>query len=343
MQVITFNPKNVVKKLTSSLNERTRDIVFHRFGIGDLEQKKTLEAIGQEYGITRERVRQIENFALNSIKQSPVYKSSEDAFGELKSFFAQKGKIVSENEFLNFFSPGRNLQNHIYFLLVLGDDFTRLKEDDEFCHRWTTDIEVANKVHGALRRLHKEITKDDLISEEEIISALKRHIQNTHKEEISDIEALSSWLNLSKIIAKNTLNEWGHSASPSINPRRMRDYIFLALRKQGSPMHFSEIAREISQSFGRQAHPATVHNELIKDNKFVLVGRGLYALGDWGYKNGIVRDVIKEILKSQGALAKEEIIKSVLKERYVKENTILVNLQNRNYFKRDKEGKYLSA
>lgn len=338
-----FNPKNVAKKLTSSLNDRTRDIVFHRFGIGGLDQRKTLEAIGQKYGITRERVRQIENFALNSIKQSPAYESSADAFGELKALFAQKGKIVSENEFLNFLSPDKNLQNHIYFLLVLGDDFTRLKEDDEFRHRWTTDIETANKVHEALRCLHKEISKEDLISEEEIISALKRNIQNSRKEEVGDAEALFSWLNLSKIIAKNTMNEWGYSASPSINPRRMRDYIFLALRKQGSPMHFSEIAREISRNFDRRAHPATVHNELIKDSKFVLVGRGLYALGDWGYRNGIVRDVIKEILKSQGALAKEEIIKSVLKERYVKENTILVNLQNRDYFKRNKEGKYLPA
>jgi hypothetical protein len=29
-----------------------------------------------------------------------------------------------------------------------------------------------------------------------------------------------------------------------------------------------------------------------------------------------------------------------MKERYVKENTIMVNLQNQKYFKKDKEGKY---
>jgi hypothetical protein len=47
----------------------------------------------------------------------------------------------------------------------------------------------------------------------------------------------------------------------------------------------------------------------------------LYALTEWGYSTGVVRDVIKEIIKKFGPLTKEEIIEKVLKERYVKENT----------------------
>jgi DNA-binding winged helix-turn-helix (wHTH) protein len=39
-------------------------------------------------------------------------------------------------------------------------------------------------------------------------------------------------------------------------------------------------------------------------------------------------------------MTKDEIIKKVLKERYVKENTIMVNLQNPKFFKKNKEGKY---
>ena len=106
-------------------------------------------------------------------------------------------------------------------------------------------------------------------------------------------------------------------------------------------MHFGEVAKKISSYFDKSANSATVHNELIKDGRFVLVGRGLYALSDWGYKYGTVRDIIKYIIKSEGPSSKEDIVKKVLKERYVKENTILVNLQNRDYFKRSKEGKYL--
>src|SRR5690606_1659451 len=110
--------------------------------------------------------------------------------------------------------------------------------------------------------------------------------------------------------------------------------------KHGSPVHFKEVAYLITKLFNREAHVATCHNELIKDPRFVLVGRGLYALTEWGYSSGVVRDVISEILKREGPLTKEEIIEKVLKERYVKENTILVNLQNSKNFKKDSENKY---
>jgi hypothetical protein len=92
--------------------------------------------------------------------------------------------------------------------------------------------------------------------------------------------------------------------------------------------------------FNKKAHVATTHNELIKDPRFVLVGRGLYALAEWGYAPGIVRDVIAQVIEKNGPLTKEEIVDKVLKERYVKENTIIVNLQNPKYFRRDKDGKY---
>jgi DNA-directed RNA polymerase delta subunit len=125
-----------------------------------------------------------------------------------------------------------------------------------------------------------------------------------------------------------------------VNAKGMRDYAFLVIRKHGSPIHFKEVAKAISQYFDKKAHVATTHNELIKDPRFVLVGRGLYALAEWGYMSGVVKDVIKKIIDKEGPLTKEEIVKKVLKERYVKENTILVNLQNNKFFKKDKEGRY---
>ena len=123
----------------------------------------------------------------------------------------------------------------------------------------------------------------------------------------------------------------------------MRDYAFLVIRRHGSPIHFREVAKTITELFGKKAHVATTHNELIKDPRFVLVGRGLYALSEWGYMSGVVRDVIRKILEKHGPLTKEEIIDKVLKERYVKENTIVVNLQNQKYFTKDKESRYSSV
>jgi len=112
------------------------------------------------------------------------------------------------------------------------------------------------------------------------------------------------------------------------------------LRKHGKPLHFTEVAEQIEEMFDKEAHIATCHNELIKDDRFVLVGRGLYALSEWGYTNGVVRDVIKDILKQKGPLSKEDVIKEVLKQRQVKENTIYVNLQNPRYFRKDVKSRY---
>src|SRR6185436_18166513 len=104
-----------------------------------------------------------------------------------------------------------------------------------------------------------------------------------------------------------------------------------------------EVAKAISDTFGKKTHIATCHNELIKDHRFVLVGRGVYALKEWGYTPGVVKDVIKQILKKEGPLSKEDVIDRVMKERYLKKNTILVNLQNPKYFKKNKSGLYTAA
>ena len=105
-------------------------------------------------------------------------------------------------------------------------------------------------------------------------------------------------------------------------------------------MHFREVAKSVADIFGKKAHVATIHNELIKDSRFVLVGRGYYALKEWGYEPGAAREVIKKILKLSGPLSKEEVVEKVMKERFLKKNTILVNLQNAKYFKKNKQGLY---
>src|SRR6185369_11448141 len=109
-------------------------------------------------------------------------------------------------------------------------------------------------------------------------------------------------------VGKNPLGEWGVAESPNIKAKGMRDYAFLVIRKHGSPIHFREVAMQIEKLFHKKAHVATTHNELIKDPRFVLVGRGLYALSEWGYMSGVVKDVIKNIIDKNGPLTKKEVI-----------------------------------
>jgi len=339
---LSFNPKQTVKKLLSSLPARAQDVIAGRFGLNATGEEMTLEAIGKKYGITRERVRQIENYAVNHIRRSDNYEKEKPAFDELKTTIKKLGGVIAEEDLLNNLAKDINTKKNIHFMLVVGDDFQKLKEDVEFKHRWHIDKSLSDKIHEALGNLYEKLSDDEIVPESEIIASFLGHLKEV-SEEYKEDEILTRWLAMSKNIGKNPLGEWGKAHSSNIKTKGVRDYAYLILRRHGSPIHFREVAKLISEVFKKKAHVATTHNELIKDDRFVLVGRGLYALKEWGYSTGVVRDVIRDILKKNGPLSKDKVIEQVLKERYVKENTILVNLQNPKYFKKNKQGLYTLA
>ncbi|NCN07948.1 hypothetical protein GW944_00050 [Candidatus Parcubacteria bacterium] len=336
---LSFKPKEVTKRLLSGLTKRAQDVMVNRYGLGAKASKLTLDAIGKKYGITRERVRQIENHSLISIRKSKSYKDAEPIFVELKALILELGGVISEKDLLKYLSKDVSIQNHFHFILVVGEDFKRDKENDHLHHRWNVDPELSKKIESALRNLYSKLSDDELVFEGDIITSFLEEVKDLN-EKYKNEEVIKRWLSLSHKIDKNPLGEWGKSSSANVNAKGMRDYAFLVIRKHGSPIHFKEVAKAITQYFDKKAHVATTHNELIKDPRFVLVGRGLYALSEWGYMSGVVKDVIKKILAKEGPLTKDKIIEKVLKERYVKENTILVNLQNPKFFKKDKDNRY---
>lgn len=339
---ITFKPKQVSKRILSGLQPRAYEVIVNRFGLTEDAERKTLEAIGKKYGITRERVRQIENSAIALIRKSDSFKNEKDVLGELKNLMNTLGSILSEQNLLNYISTDKLTQNYLHLFLTLGEDFTRHKEDEHFKAHWSVDHEMTEKVHSALKSIYEKLSDDELISEGELIS---RFLENAKElsEQYRTEEIAKRWLGISKKISKNPLGEWGKSTSSTIKTRGIKDYAFLMMRKHGSPMHFREVAKAVASTFDKKCHTATCHNELIKDPRFVLVGRGIYALSEWGYKTGVVREVIKELLKKNGPMSKEDIVDQVMKERYLKKNTILVNLQNSKYFKKNKSGLYTIA
>lgn len=336
---LSFKPKEVTKHLLSVLTKRGQDVLASRYGLGTKATKLTLDAIGKKYNITRERVRQIENHSLASVRKSKAYTDTEPIFTELKEIVLGLGGLVSEKDLLNHFSKDPSIQNHFHFLLVIGEEFKREKEDEEFKHRWHVDTELSEKIKIALRKLYSKLSDNELVLENDLVGSFLNEVKDLN-DKYKNEEVIKRWLSISHRIGKNPLGEWGRSSSSNVNAKGMRDYAFLVIRKHGSPIHFKEVAKAITQYFNKKAHIATTHNELIKDPRFVLVGRGLYALSEWGYMSGVVKDVIRKILEKEGPLTKEKIIDKVLKERYVKENTIIVNLQNSKYFKKDKDNHY---
>ncbi|HEY4524737.1 MAG TPA: sigma factor-like helix-turn-helix DNA-binding protein [Candidatus Paceibacterota bacterium] len=339
--MITFAPKTVTKELLSELPDRTRKVLVDRFGLTPKGESRTLDAIGQEYGITRERIRQIENHGIASVRDSDAYTEHDATLQELKRALATLGGVLAEETLLSHIAKSEAEHTHIVFLLTVGHHFDYARETNDFRARWHIDDSLLEQIERALQSLHESIEANKLTPEDEFIELFGRHLkQEGVKNRPNDV--LLRWLSISKRVGRNPLGEWGRLDSPHVRIKNTRDFAYLTLKRHGSPMHFTEVASGIEKLFGRKTHPATTHNELIKDNRFVLVGRGLYALKEWGYEPGVVRDVIKGILEREGPLTRDEIVERVKRERYVKDATIAVNLQN-STFSRLSDGRYSLA
>lgn len=334
-----FKYQKICSNLLKGLPPRTNDVVERRFGLKNGE-RETLEFIGDSYGITRERVRQIEEEGLSKIK--PRIKDCQEIIKSFNNILTSFGGVKKEDALL-FVLGGEKHQNYVYFLLSLDNGFKRYSEDKEFHPFWVQgdeSAEAAKKVVVlTVGRLEKEKRPFNL---EELFKIQKNELLNILKKVNKDI--FHSCLEISKKIQKNVESQIGLSGWVEINPRGVKDKAYLVLKKQGKPLHFTQVASLIDSfySLQRSAHPATVHNELIKDQRFVLVGRGLYGLKEWGYEPGVVKDVILNVLKkSDKPLSKTEILKRVLEQRFVKENTVLLNLQDKNCFLKDSQGRYV--
>ncbi len=336
--MLSFSPKNVSKELLAGLPERARRVLVDRFGLSGKGERRTLDAIGQEYGITRERIRQIENHSVGTVRDSEAYAAQLQHLEDLKKAVAALGGVLAEDTVIEELAKSETDKNHIIFLLTVGHHFDDRREDNDFRARWHIDEQLAGSVESALVRLYESIEHNKLMPEDEFLELFTKHLkQEGVKNRAADV--LARWLSISKRVGRNPLGEWGRVESPHVRIKNTRDFAYLTLKRHGSPMHFTEVAKGIEKLFGRETHPATTHNELIKDNRFVLVGRGLYALKEWGYQPGVVRDVIKGILEREGPLTREEIVERVKRERYVKDATIAVNLQN-SVFQRLSDGRY---
>jgi hypothetical protein len=339
--MLSFQPKNISKELLAELPDRSRRVLTDRFGLSSRGEERTLDSIGKEYGITRERVRQIENHGIVVVRESDTYESHSSSFDELRKILESLGSVVSEEMLLEHVAQTPTDKKHTLFLLTVGHSFENRREDNLYRARWFSDRDLADSVEKALGALHDATEPNKLTPEEDFIQQFQKELKSRGVKSRSE-EALARYLGISKRLGKNPLGEWGRVESPHVRIKNTRDFAFLTLKRHGSPMHFTEVARGIEGLFKRKTHPATTHNELIKDGRFVLVGRGLYALKEWGYEPGVVRDVIRDVLEKEGPLSREDIVERVKRERYVKDATIAVNLQN-GIFTKLADGRYALA
>ena len=330
-----FNYEEVCDDFLGDLPKRASDVITRRFGLADGAEKETLQAIGDNMGITRERVRQIENAALSKLKDKR--KRHEPIFLFFNNQVKTTGNLRKEDILLKVLGGGK-FENQAFFLLYLGDEFSRFLEMRDFYTLWTIDKDSLKSAQKTLKKISEKLNKASRPLPVEDLESASR----------VNLPTLLAFLEVSKKINKGPQGLWGFSDWPEISPRGVKDKAYIIFKNEERPLHFREVAELIDKAdlfdSQKKTHPQTVHNELIKDGRFILVGRGIYALSEWGYRPGTVKDVISAVLKeSKKPLTKEEIIEKVSKRRLVAENTILLNLHNKRYFKRNQEGKYKLA
>ena len=334
---------NIDKIIDDVLNtidrEREREIISRRFGLKD--RKETLEQIGELLGITRERVRQLEKAVLARLKATaerdlPHIKDVEMVVTDHLKSMGGAARIADLTKRVTG-GDDRIDQARVSFLALLAPRVTTLDDNDFFYQA------------AGLASLHDEKALKNQV--EKVVGAIKKIGEPASIEAVAetvgskDVKHTRALASLSKQVA--TLNKrWGLVKWPMVNPKNIRDKIYVILHDSGKPMHFSDIAGAIKESSFKRKDVTTqaIHNELIKDKRFVLIGRGIYALKEWGYDRGTVADVIAKVLKKAGEpLHRDEIVKRVLKSRQVKETTILLNLQGKPQFKRVAKATYTLA
>jgi len=333
--------KKTIDGILQELPERNKEVLSRRFGIGNKEensnQPETLEKIGKDFGVTRERIRQIENKGLELFKSNPQFSYLKQPLIEIKHFIDQNGGLKKEDLLEKTFSPGPDFKPYLLLILKVGGPFLFQPDSPSFYSLWKTKPEASNIAERIVGLLIEFMEKErKTFQKEEVLEIGKKEAKKSLRINIPENHILS-FVEATKKIEENPFGEYGPIWWSEINPRCVRDEAYLVLKKEKTPLHFQELAKLIEEKLQRPIQVNTLHNELIKNENFVLVGRGTYGLKEWGYKDGTVREVIEEILREKGPLSKEKIIQEVQKQRLVKESTILLNLQ---YFQKTEEGKY---
>ena len=330
-----INYKQAYQKFTKGLSPKTKDIFDRRFGV-KTGSPETLEAIGKIFGITRERVRQIEEAGFNHVRKNN--KEAIDAiYADFTNYFSEQGGFKKEENILEELG-GKTQKPYILFLLTLGEQFTRVCEKKDYHYFWSHNESPQTKIKETLNSLVSEMQKiGKPVSKEEFVLTVSKNGFSK--------QAVLSYLELSKRIQESKDNKLGLTDWPEIKPRGVKDKAFLVFKKHEKPLHFTNVAKLIDQLEynlpNKKTYPQTVHNELIKDSRFVLVGMGTYALAEWGYMPGTIKDIITKVLKDKKQPThKDEIVKEVLAQRLVAKNTVLMKLNNKKYFERGENEKY---
>lgn len=336
---LTVNLQALLDDLFLVLTEKEAMVIKRRFALQG-QGKQTLEKIGKHFKVTRERIRQIEGIALSKLRRT-VRTTRLNEVNELaKAILRGSGGVMREDTLVS--SVLQRMQNTnpdvdgsvLRLSFSIDTEMSSASRSGTYVPFWRLETlamdDIAVIVDSVVKILKK---RKNCMRREELISAVQA--MNLFGDKVPSKELIQSGLTLDTRL-REIEDGWGLTEWRFVRPRSIRDKVEIVLKKSGQPLHFMEIANRIREARfdHKNVTVQAVHNELIRYPQFVLVGRGLYALREWGYEPGTVADVIESILKEKGPLSKKEIIAEVAKQRTVKIGTISLNLQKMPYFVR---------
>lgn len=340
--MVTIDRKNIesiFQTVLNSLSEKEKNVITRRVGMNG--EKETLQSIGNSFkpAITRERVRQIEDAGIRKIGR--IIKATELTFiqDQAKHFIGLHGGVMTKDKLINTLIKESNISsdmNHSILEVIIHSDYDIAKSKPKLGVKTYFYLPSLNK--KLIDPVHKEAIKilarkKDVVDRKElyawIAEGLKGKVQG-----LSPV-VIDSVLDVFEDIIKGEETLVGLTKWKILNPKTLKDKAIYVLKKERVPMHFIDISNKITSYLWEKVKVNTIHNELIRNEEFVLIGRGIYALKEWGFKPGTVLDVIIEVLKkNNGPMSTENIVAKVLKVRNVKKTTIYMNLQNKKAIER---------
>ena len=328
---------NSFNAILDSLTDKEKSVIIRRIGFNG--EKETLQEIGNAYGITRERVRQIEDVGIRKIGR--IMRTSELVIiqDSGQKILKMHGGVMTRDRLINAIIADigldHTINNSIIDVLLQADYQLQKSKPQLGTNSYFHFPEVSKKI---IESIHKEAVKilkkrGDIMETLALYDAIRTNLFA----QFGKIESImiDSVMDIFVDIVKGEEKFIGLEKWKILNPATLKDKAIYSLKKAREPMHFMDIANAITEYFGETVKISTIHNELIRNEEFILIGRGIYVLKEWGYKEGTVLDVILDIFKkNDGPLSTEEITEKVLKIRQVKKTTIYMNLQNKEYIER---------
>jgi transcriptional regulator with XRE-family HTH domain len=157
------NIDNTLKELFLNLNLKQKKVINERFGLTC--NPRTLQAIGDDLGVTRERVRQIESQSKNKIADSIEENFSfliNNAMDILDNFdgVCEYKTFIKEIKKDNEINELKNIDNKISFIFNIAKKPLLFKENEDFNSFWYKNKDSKNKLFNYINKVIKFFKKE---------------------------------------------------------------------------------------------------------------------------------------------------------------------------------------